>query len=295
MHIFLEQVYSKPYEALLSDFLKEMDMQDTYLLGSKNLNQRPCNGYDSDGKRVFLDKNPLLGGAAGMVSTLPDLAKFMKFQLESQNPLIKEATRVLYEDDDDHTMGYLWQDLGIAEEEGFYYSKTGTSKGVQSGLLICPDSNYGQLIIINNNSDASFNAWGTLFDTVETDLIKFPKINLKSVLKPLFLKDIESAKKQFHVLSKQEDTYFNTDLAWTLNKIGYELLFSDQIQKAIDVFDFAITEYPENANLYDSLGQVYFENEQYDKAMMNYKKSLELNPKNDNAEAYISEIDLMKP
>jgi CubicO group peptidase (beta-lactamase class C family) len=290
----LEQVYHKPYMDLLNTFLNELNMNNTYLLGSENDKKRPSNGYNSDGKRSYLSKNPLLGGAAGMVSTLPDLIEFMKFQFESEDPLIKESTHILFEDDDDNTMGYLWQDLGIAEEEGFYYSKTGTSKGVQSGLLICPGSNYGQIVIINNNSDASYSDWGTLFNTIETDLIKFPKINLKSVLKPLFLKDKEAAKKQFQILSKQEDTYFNTDLPWVLNRIGYDLLHVGKVNKAVEIFDFAIAEYPENANLYDSRGQVYFENENYEKALMNYKKSLELNPENDNAKKYISEIDLLK-
>ena len=289
----LEQVYSKSYKDLLNAFLNELDMQDTYLLGSKNYKNRPVNGYNNDDKLAYLSKNPLLGGAAGMVSTLPDLVKFMKFQLESENPLIKESTRVLFEDDDDNTMGYLWEDMGIAKEEGFYYSKTGTAKGVQSGLLLCPDSDYGQIVIINNNSDASFNDWATLFNTIETDLIKFPKINLKSALKPLFLRDKEEAIQQYNLLSKQEDIYFNTDLAWILNRIGYELLFADNVNKAIEIFDFAIAEFPENANLYDSLGQVYFENEDYENALVNYKKSLELNPENDNAKEYISEINLL--
>ncbi len=288
----LEQVYRKPYIDLLNAFLHELNMDNTYLLGSENDKRRPSNSYNSDGKLVYLDKNPLLGGAAGMVSTLPDLVKFMKFQLESENPLIEESTRILFEDDDDNTLGYLW-DEGIGEEEGFYYSKSGDSKGVRSAILLCPDTNYGQIVIINNRSDAALNDWGTLFNTIETDLIKFPKINLKNVLKPLFLKDKEEAKKQFSLLSKQEDTYYNIDLARILNSIGYDLLHEDNTKKAIEIFDFAIAEYPENANLYDSLGQVYFENENYDKALLNYKKSLDLNPNNDNAKKYISEINLL--
>jgi Flp pilus assembly protein TadD len=41
--------------------------------------------------------------------------------------------------------------------------------------------------------------------------------------------------------------------------------------------------YPESANLYDSLALAYLYNEEFENAIFNYKKSLELNPQNQNA------------
>ena len=152
-------------------------MKNTYLQDYQNHKQNISNSYTSSGKLAPKNKNPLIGGGYGIITTLPDLIKLMKFQLESDNPLIKESRRILYEDDQDNVMGYLWQDMGEGKEEGFYYSKTGDSYGVRSGILICPDSNYGQIIIINNKSDEALADWETLYNKVETDLIKFPKIN----------------------------------------------------------------------------------------------------------------------
>lgn len=286
----LEQVYQKPYEEQLNLFLKELDMNDTYLLDA-TIEDKVANGYNSDGKIVPLSKNPLLGAAAGMISTLPDLMKFMKFQLENDDPLIKESTRILYEDDEDNTMGYLWQDMGTAKEEGFYYSKTGTSSGVQSGMLLCPDSNYGQIIIINNNSEPAFMDWLRLFNTIETDLIKYPKLNLKSITKSEFVKDLDNGTEQFNSLKSQDSIYFNTDLAGALNKIGYEFLYANNdAKKAILFFEYAVKKFPDDANLYDSLGEAFYVDKQYVNALLNYKKSLALNPENKNAENNISEI-----
>ncbi|MEP0265406.1 serine hydrolase [Dokdonia sp.] len=293
----LGKVYQKPYKELLMSFLSELDMNDTFLLdnspeGSKDI----ANGYDSDRKIVPKDKNPLTGGAFGLISTLPDLMKFMKFQLESDDPLIKESTKILYEDDDDNVMGYLWQDMGIAEEEGFYYSKTGTSEGIQSGLLLCPDSNYGQIVLINNNSDESFDDWIQLFiGKIEPDLIKFPKINLTSLLKSKFLENKEAGVTAFNALKDQEDKYFNTSLSYALNRIGYDLLASEKNRKeAIEMFEFAVKKFPDNANLFDSLGEAYLTDENYKKALENYKISLKLNPNNDHAKDVISNIEQSK-
>lgn len=290
----LEQVYHQSYNNLLQNFLNELNMNNTYLQDYQNHKQNLSNSYTSFGKLAPKDKNPLLGGGYGIITTLPDLIKLMQFQLESNNPLIKESRRILYEDDQDNVMGYLWQDMGVGKEEGFYYSKTGDSYGVRSGILICPDSNYGQIIIINNKSDQALADWELLYNKIETDLIKFPKLNLKSILKTQFLNNPKTAKKEFDILSKQEENYFNTNLEFTLNGLGYDLLYGDKdVKKSIEIFEFATKEYPKNANLFDSLGEVYYVDKTYDKAISNYKKSLQLNPKNDNAREMILKISVL--
>ncbi len=288
----LEQVYHQSYNILLQNFLNKLKMENTYLQDYQKHKQYLSNSYRSSGKLAPLDKNPLLGGGYGIITTLPDLMKLMKFQLESDNPLVKESRRILYEDDQDNVMGYLWQDMGVGKEEGFYYSKTGDSYGVRSGILICPDSNYGQIIIINNKSDEAIADWETLYNKIETDLIKFPKLNLKSILKSEFLKNPKSAKRQFNALRKKSENYFNTNLADTLNSLGYDLLYQDKnIKKAIEIFEFATKEYPQNANFYDSLGEAYFTNKQYDLALDSYKKAISLGGTKGNAEKMIKKIE----
>lgn len=291
----LENMYNKTYKDLLQDFLNELKMENTYLQEYQNHKKHLINCYTDSGKLAPVDKNPLLGGGYGILTTLPDLIKFMKFQLESDSPLIKESRRILYEDDGDNVMGYLWQDMGIGKEEGFYYSKTGDSYGIRSGLLICPDSNYGQIVIINNKSDAAHDDWEILFNKIETDLIKFPRINLKSIVKAQFLDAPQAAKQQFKLLSRNEGLYFNNNLEYALNSLGYDLLYADKkVNKAIEIFEFATKEFPENANLFDSLGEAYFVNKEFGNALLNYKKSLELNPGNENAKKYISDINKRK-
>lgn len=282
----LTQVYNKPYKKLLMDFLKTLEMNNTFLLdNSQKSIENLANGYDEYGELAPKDKNTLTGGAFGLLSTLPDLIKLMKFQLESDDPLIKEVTRVLYDDEDDNRMGYLWDGFGIGEKEGFYYSKSGTSGGVQSIVFICPDSNYGQIVIMNNTSEAAFDDWGWLFDKMENDLIEYPKINLISTLKPLFISDISEAKNQYQKLKNQK-SYFND--SWSLSKLGYEFLYVEKdVDKAIEIFKFSITENPENPELFYGLGEAYYVKEDYKNAAIYYKKHLALNPDSEKAKKYI--------
>jgi len=67
-----------------------------------------------------------------------------------------------------------------------------------------------------------------------------------------------------------------------LNAIGHELLNDEEIKKSILIFELLVSEFPENFNGYDSLGEAYFANNDYTNALINYKKSLELNPNNEN-------------
>lgn len=287
----LEQVYKQPYKAVLQNFLDELGLENTHLQEFEQHQSNLAKGFDEEGNVAPFMRNPLLGGGYGMITTLPDLIKFMKFQLESTNPIVKEATKTLFEDNDDHMMGYLWQDMGIAEREGFYYSKTGDANGIKSGLLICPDSDYGQILLINNQSEQANEDWSNLFGRIETELIMYPKINLYKLTKPYFIENKAIGLSKFNSLKNNEADYYNTNLDWTLNMIGYDLINMGKTAEAIKMFQFAIQQSPNNSNLYDSLGEAFYLANDYKQSLENYKQSLALNPENGNAKEFIKKIE----
>lgn len=68
-----------------------------------------------------------------------------------------------------------------------------------------------------------------------------------------------------------------------LNDLGYSLLRENKAAEAIAVFKVNVSLYPGSANAYDSLGEAYMANGDKELAVINYKKSLELDPRNQNA------------
>jgi len=71
---------------------------------------------------------------------------------------------------------------------------------------------------------------------------------------------------------------------WVLNNLGLRLAFNaGKMEQGINVFLLAVHLYPKSANLYDSLALAYLYNKDTKNAIANYKKSLELNPENQNA------------
>lgn len=289
----LEQVNKKPFKEQMRTFFKELGMKDTYIDESQKYKKRLINGYKGN-VLAPVDHDPVYGAAGGAISTLPSLATYMQYHVDNKNePWVKESSRLLFEDkNEDEQVGYLWQNIGFAKKEGYYYSKTGTSNRVQSGVLICPDSNYGIIVMVNNTSDAALNDWVRLFfRDIEPMVIAYPKLNLSSMFRIDFNENPSKAYQNFKT-RKNDTTTYNLAIR-DLNNFGYDLLNEEQHQKAIGVFKFLTEEFPKNANLYDSLGEAYFITENYKNALRSFKKALELNPDLKTSKNYIKKIETL--
>jgi CubicO group peptidase (beta-lactamase class C family) len=82
---------------------------------------------------------------------------------------------------------------------------------------------------------------------------------------------------------KQETPNHNVVAEGRLNSMGYTLLSQKKIAAAIAIFQLNVEFYLQSANTYDSLGEAYMQNGEKEQAIANYKKSLELDPQNNNA------------
>jgi len=69
----------------------------------------------------------------------------------------------------------------------------------------------------------------------------------------------------------------------SFNSYGYELLNSEKFEEAILIFKCNVEMYPKSANAFDSLAEAYMKKGDKKLAIKNFEKSLQLNPKNDNA------------
>jgi tetratricopeptide (TPR) repeat protein len=88
------------------------------------------------------------------------------------------------------------------------------------------------------------------------------------------------------------DTY--TFTAAELDRLGYQLLDMKETTAAIQVFRLNAELYPNTFEVYYGLGEAYLANGDIQLAVDNYKKSLELNPQNKNAEEQLKKLAEMK-
>jgi CubicO group peptidase (beta-lactamase class C family) len=86
-----------------------------------------------------------------------------------------------------------------------------------------------------------------------------------------------------HIKNAQKDAYDFTGAESLLNNLGYFLLGKGRIKDSIAILKLAVEEYPLSSNTYDTYGEALMKDGQKELAIKNYKRSLELNPKNTNA------------
>lgn len=75
-----------------------------------------------------------------------------------------------------------------------------------------------------------------------------------------------------------------------INGLGYMLLNQNMDTDALDIFQLNTELYPDAFNTYDSYGEVLLKLGKKEDAIKAYKKSLELNPQNDNAANVLKKI-----
>ena len=75
-----------------------------------------------------------------------------------------------------------------------------------------------------------------------------------------------------------------------LNTLGYSLLQTQELDKALDVFKTTTILFPESANAYDSYGEALLMADKKDAAIKMYEKSIALNPKNENGKKILQSL-----
>ena len=76
-----------------------------------------------------------------------------------------------------------------------------------------------------------------------------------------------------------------------LDSLGYQMMKEKKIGYAIELFKVNIEEYPDSAAAYKSLGDAYQEAGEIALAIENYKKSLSLNPDNDETRQVLKKLE----
>ena len=73
---------------------------------------------------------------------------------------------------------------------------------------------------------------------------------------------------------------------------AYDLMEKNHLSEATDLFKLDVQIFPGSWNGYDCLGDAYMKAGQKQLAIDNYKKSLELNPANDDAKEKLKTLEV---
>ncbi len=268
-------------ELLVSTIASPLDMEETKIKFSKNMKKNRAIGHNR-GEIVASWDIPTLAGAGAIRSSTYDMLKFIGANLGLFEHPLEKAMMLTHIPRHDKagssSVGLGWHIL--KGEEGDIILHNGGTGGYSTFAGFIKEKRYGVVVMTNS--------------TESVDDIGLHLLNAKSPLRNVILHiavrlremvdkegPVDLIMKYDKIKKTNPDAYDYSELG--INSLGYYYLNRKKINEALAVFALNIREYPGSSNVYDSYGEALMENGDKERAIVNYQKSLELNPGNANA------------
>lgn len=251
---------------------------------------------------TYMDGKPVRGkwhiypemAAAGLWTTPTDLAKFA---IEIANSRKGRSNKVLTQKITEEMLTQVMDGAGLGffleKENPGQFGHDGSDEGFQAMLTMNWQTGNGLAIMAD--SDSGISAANYVVRRVVQEFGWNYKIEqeMPTLVIIARARGTQAALDRYAELKKSgELTGERAEKA--INQLGYTLLYSlsysGHEQDAIRVFQQNVQDFPQSSNVYDSLGEAYMKVGEKDLAITNYEKSLQLDPKNQNAVAQLKKL-----
>ena len=290
----IEKVTGKTYEDVLQEnIFTPLHMNNTgYDIFFKILPKR-ATGYDR--WNLVYENAPYQDmsipyAAGSLYSTVEDLALWDQ-ALYSDKLLSASSKTIMftpYKSDYAYGWGVYKTQIGQLKDPVEAMGHQGAVYGFNTSLIRIP-KNQHLVVLLNNTGFKNLGAMqNNILKILYDQPFDLPKISVAYVVgRTLVTTSLENALKRYAEIKKQPTYYLNEG---EINGLGYGMIATGRIREAIAVFNLNVLEYPQSFNVWDSRGEAYMLNGEKTKAIMDYKKSLELDPYSMNAIKKLNEL-----
>ncbi len=161
-------------------------------------------------------------------------------------------------------------------------SHGGGDLGFRSYIIMLPEKSLAVIAASNFESTPMNNLIFGIIDIMLGFEPQQSKIPIRIIMsKTIAASGVNKAIEQYRELKRLQPENYNFEEA-QLNTLGYQLIHHERLEDAIEIFKLNVEMFPEAFNAYDSLAETYMTSGNKELAIENYKKSIELNPKNSN-------------
>lgn len=278
----IEKVTGVSFEEFVTkNIIKPLKMSNSVFdpkFGFKN--RTSC--YDMDNLRC-----PEMNFISGWLWVdINDLYKWIE-ALNSNRLISKQSFQILlnnpYAKEEGGSLGRYYEKESLQRHNGISYKF--------ESIFLNDFKNKITIILVSNNKNIVWDLGHIIHNLMLGKDYEIPKKSIYQAIRKESLNDISKAIDTYYLLKENSKNEYSFENPGELNKLGYELLRLGKINESITVFKLATKEFPKNANLFDSLGEVYFTNKQYNLALTSYKTAISLGGTNGNAEKMIEKIE----
>jgi len=296
----IEEVTGKTYgEAIEEKIFEPLGMAESGYLDAYTIVPSLANGYDYWDFQYFNTayNNPSVHkGNGGLYSSVGDLFKW-DCALYNEKLLLRKNIDLIFNPQmnmrSDVAYGYGWvlqekylpgQEEKITIEEHF-----GSDNGFNNVITRIPNEQY--LIILLSNTSQS-----------DVRLIRSQIINILydqpvHCPRPVSLafdstKNEDEIKGVIENFRKENNKYSITEDA--VNGVGMKFIKAEKYSMGLEILEFNTSQFPGSPYVYYGLAEAYLKSGNEQKAIENYKESLERNPENDKAKEMLEELESRK-
>ncbi|WP_347925933.1 serine hydrolase [Pontimicrobium sp. SW4] len=270
----IEEITGQSYaEYITKNILEPTQMQNTAMRFGDEVVKNRATGYmkSISGKyqnNYFLSSSPYPDG--GILSTVGDMLKFDQALYGSS--LINEASKKKMFKALKVTYGLAFQVEN--RQENLVIGHSGGMPGFSSYFSRYLKDKY-TIIVLSNYDMIAKNIAHYIEYILYNKAYQLPKERLRFFIYKN--KNKIKAFRQFEDITEYiTKNNYSLKHPQRLNSIAYEFIKENDIEFAIKLFKLNAHLFPNEANMYDSLGEAYEKNEQYDLALKNYEKAVEL-------------------
>ncbi len=291
----IEEVTGKTYEQVLHEnILDPLGMSNSGYEHSDKAYENKASGYSNSFTGVqparYIDMS-VPYSAGSMYSTVEDMYKWDQ-ALYTEKLLTKESLDKMFTPGlNNYGCGWGIADAPLEEKKVKVIAHSGGIFGFNTLIVRFPEDKH--LIVILNNFDGAVST-NDLAKGIRYILYGLqPPAPKKSLVKALYRliseKGITEAVIEFNKLKDNKTEYKLSENE--MNNFGYLLLSTEKVNDAIEVFKLNVEAFPESFNVYDSLGEAYMAAGDKENAILNYKKSIELNPNNEGGKKMLEKLE----
>lgn len=218
-----------------------------------------------------------------------DINDFYKWieAMNSNRLISKESFQTLlnnpYAKDEGGSLGRYFEKEELQRHNGISYKF--------ESIFLNDFKNKITIILVSNNKNIVWDLGHIIHNLMLGKEYKIPKKSIYQAIRKESPNNVNKAIETYYLLKKNSKEEYSFENSSELNKLGYELLRGGKNKESIEIFKLAAKEFPKDANLFDSLGEAYFNNKEYALSKQNYLKSLELNPENENGKQMLLKIE----
>lgn len=293
----IEKITGKSYEQYLQEtILTPLKMANTGYDHSDIILKNRAAGYEKKGKTIkntsYIDMS-LPYAAGSLYSTVEDL--YLWDQALYTNKLLSPASMELLFKPyiaaggiDFYGYGWFTNEETVGKSKLRIVEHGGGINGFNTLISRIPaDKN---LVVLLNNTG------GTVLGEINAAIREIlydqpfdqPKKSLAFELMDVYADQGVTIGLSTYKKLKNDPTYGIKES--DINQVGYQLLQQGKKKEAIEVFKINVETFPKSGNAYDSLGEAYLADGDKTLAIANYKKSVELDPKNESGKKVLDQI-----